>query len=351
MVDGRLVDLVPGSAFRRVSVPVPNHDWEDIAADDRGFLWIGDIGDNGCNRRSAVVHKVREPNPFTASRADVAASYPFRWPDSSLGGAGGRGRRGCSGVNSEALVVVDGSPYLISKNRRPGIYAFPSLSDGSTVTLRRVADVTEPPGGFNKLITAADVSRDGRRLLVATAAHDLLVYAGGGGGLSGAALVADLVSRPPAHSQQYRRDGGNEQVEGAAFAGAGYDTLLLSESGKLLYFPTRFYGSAPPRGRGSPDGVYRGSGSASRGSWQRFPHEANSGRVTITLEWDDPGAVVNLFVKDARGRTIAHDNSRGRGGRVGPRRITLDAGRTSIGSIAVKVKRGSTRYTVRVTGG
>jgi hypothetical protein len=43
--------------------------------------------------------------------------------------------------------------------------------------------------------------------------------------------------------------------------------------------------------------------------------------------------------------------ARAPGGRIGPRRITLDAGRTSIGSVAVKVKRGSTRYTVRVTDG
>src|SRR3954465_12348967 len=36
-----------GTLVRKYTVGVPNVDWEDIAADDRGHLYLGEIGNNG----------------------------------------------------------------------------------------------------------------------------------------------------------------------------------------------------------------------------------------------------------------------------------------------------------------
>ncbi|MFO0950915.1 MAG: hypothetical protein U0835_07120 [Isosphaeraceae bacterium] len=37
---------VDGSLIREYAVQAPNVDWEDIAVDDEGHLYLGDIGNN-----------------------------------------------------------------------------------------------------------------------------------------------------------------------------------------------------------------------------------------------------------------------------------------------------------------
>ncbi|CAN5561042.1 hypothetical protein BH23ACT7_BH23ACT7_04040 [soil metagenome] len=232
--DGRLVDLIPGVKFRRIRLPgLVNRDWEDIAIDG-GYLWLGDIGNNGdCTRTDLAVHKIREPDPYRATSASVVATYPFVWPDVTASR--------CTGRNAESLVVLDGKPYLISKSRPPGLYRFSTLSTSSRNLLKKLGTLTPPAGGFAKPATGADLSMDGRRLAVSTAAYNLYVYKTSNAGLRGEALLLDLISRPPAAKQQYRRDGGNEQVEGVAFVRGRHDIVLLSEARKILYFPVGFY--------------------------------------------------------------------------------------------------------------
>src|SRR5882762_5180336 len=50
----------------RASFPVTAvtlHDWEDIAIDDAGHLYIGDIGNNDSKRDTLAVYEIKEPNP------------------------------------------------------------------------------------------------------------------------------------------------------------------------------------------------------------------------------------------------------------------------------------------------
>jgi hypothetical protein len=50
----------------RASFPVIDvtlHDWEDIAIDDAGHLYIGDIGNNDSKRDTLAVYEIDEPNP------------------------------------------------------------------------------------------------------------------------------------------------------------------------------------------------------------------------------------------------------------------------------------------------
>ncbi len=44
-----------------------NVDWEDIAIDDEGFLYIADVGNNKNKREDLLVYKVSEPNPTDAN--------------------------------------------------------------------------------------------------------------------------------------------------------------------------------------------------------------------------------------------------------------------------------------------
>ncbi|HEX3214353.1 MAG TPA: hypothetical protein VH016_17420, partial [Actinomycetota bacterium] len=90
-------------------------------------------------------------------------------------------------------------------------------------------------------LSGADLSGDRRRLAVDT--HTVLyVYQAADPSLDGPALVADLISRPPAWTVQLAGPGaGAANVEGVAF---GYDSLdlnLLAENRDVYFVPASAY--------------------------------------------------------------------------------------------------------------
>src|SRR5262245_4271019 len=71
-----------GTLVREYRVAVPNVDWEDIATDDDGHLYVGDIGNNGCILPLRVVYRIDEPDPSRPSEKPLPvtlASY-YRFP-------------------------------------------------------------------------------------------------------------------------------------------------------------------------------------------------------------------------------------------------------------------------------
>jgi len=236
LVDGHLAEVAPGRRLRAIPVPgAVDVDWEDIARDDQGNLWIGDIGDNACQRRSVTLYKVREPDPATATRATLLASYRLRYPDHDPG---------CRGWDAESLFLVDGVPYVITKTALPAVYQAARLDPGGIAVLRRVGDLgsgsTEPV----LFPTGVDLSADHRRLVVASYAT-LAVYQSSDPLLAGQALVADLIGR---HARWTVPLGcllcpveQLSMVEGVAFAGAGHGLTLLSERHDVWLVPDGAY--------------------------------------------------------------------------------------------------------------
>jgi hypothetical protein len=229
-VTGGRVGKVGGAAFRAVPMPVKGRDWEDIARDDDGNLWIGDIGNNECDRDDTALLKVREPNPAATGKASVLATYRYRFPDPPPG---------CAGRNAEAMFLVDGVPYVIDKAEPSTVYRFPRLDPDGTVTLDKVGvlagDVTN--------LSGADLSADRTRLAVDT--HTALyIYQAGDPSAGGAALVTDLISRPPAWTVQLgggQAGGPATNVEGVAFAWDSHDLNLLAENRDVYFVPASAY--------------------------------------------------------------------------------------------------------------
>ncbi len=97
--DGRVL-----ASFR---VAAPNVDWEDIAADDAGHLYLGDIGNNGGLLPLRAVYRIDEPDPgrpnAEALRVTLATYYQF--PSKA-------GR-----FDAESLFVVGKDAFLIAKHR------------------------------------------------------------------------------------------------------------------------------------------------------------------------------------------------------------------------------------------
>ena len=153
-----------GALVAEVDLPgASNTDYEDIATGpgpdrDRTYLFIADTGNNALNRTQLVIWRLPEPSlPSTnlnqALVAERSEPIRFRYPTGTY--------------NNESLIVhpSTGALYIITKVNGPaGVYRFPSSAAGAAVqTLVRIA--TMNIGG---LVTAADLSEDGRRMLVRT---------------------------------------------------------------------------------------------------------------------------------------------------------------------------------------
>ena len=151
-----------------------NKDWEDLASFDLGgrhYLLVADTGDNGGKRRDFVLHVFEEPKVLRNGSLKPAWSIRARWAD---------GPRDCEAV---AVDAATGKVLLISKKRKPPeLFALP-LADprGEWREARRIGRLAGVPEAdkdlqrsdpklakLSPLVTAADISPDGRTLAVLT---------------------------------------------------------------------------------------------------------------------------------------------------------------------------------------
>ena len=136
------------------TVPVEkalNNDWEDIAADDQGNLYVGDIGNNLRVFPARYIYVVPEPDP--GANPPPHAGWTTRWKYKYPG----------ERFNAEALFVLNGRMYVISigQQGRPTTYRLdPIAEDECKLTLIQTLPVWMAQG--------ADVSLDGKRLVVCT---------------------------------------------------------------------------------------------------------------------------------------------------------------------------------------
>jgi hypothetical protein len=153
-----------GSLVREYKVSVPNVDWEDIATDDHGHLFIGEIGNNNALLPLRAVYQLDEPDPLRKSNDDdgflkvKTASY-YRFPPS--------GR-----FDAEGLVIDGDRALIVSKtfDGRPAeVYAVP-LNPPAPLIRPAVAERVGTLTGFTEAVTGAHLSPDGRRLVVCSLA-------------------------------------------------------------------------------------------------------------------------------------------------------------------------------------
>ena len=124
-------------------------DWEDIAIDDAGHLFLGDIGNNGAKRNSLTVYEIDEPNP-QAGAGSVSPKREWKLKFAS------------APFDCESLFIWKDYGYVISKvfdNASGQIFRFSLKDTNGPLTLEFVAatKITSP-------ITGADISADGNLL-------------------------------------------------------------------------------------------------------------------------------------------------------------------------------------------
>ena len=150
--DPRLVALnLQGEVLAEVEIDgAPNTDWEDICADDKGHLFIGDIGNNAGLFPARYVYQVKEPDPRNPPEYPIAYERRFRYvyPDKNH-------------FDSEALFWHEGSLYVVAKLRSPQAPIYRLKPDENDHC--QLDKVIELPAYF---VTGAEVSPNGHTLVL-----------------------------------------------------------------------------------------------------------------------------------------------------------------------------------------
>ncbi len=145
-----------GKGLGRISLTgARNIDWEDIAIDAGGMLYIGDFGNNSRKRKVLTIYAVGEPDPKSKLKAAaVKHKYRFRYP-------AGHGPFDC-----EAMFVRKGWAYLITKEMsRARLYRVRLDPTGSAKAKTIQAEYLGLLRGA-QWVTAADICPAGRRIAV-----------------------------------------------------------------------------------------------------------------------------------------------------------------------------------------
>ncbi len=150
-----------GRIIRRFRLAIPNLDWEDIAIDERGHLYLGDIGNNSGLLRVRTIYRLDEPSPWPAKDADrdvpltVVRSVTYVLPPSNR-------------FDAEGLVYDRGTAIVVAKyrdGREAELFAVPFEPPPAGTGPVSVRSIGRLPG-FTEPATGADLSEDGTLLAV-----------------------------------------------------------------------------------------------------------------------------------------------------------------------------------------
>lgn len=117
-----------GQVLARLRVDqAQNVDWEDIALDDAGNLWLADSGNNESDRRDLALHRIPELDPRAGlDHVAVDRSVRFRYADQHEFG------QARANFDAESLLWWDGRLWLFTKHRgdcNTKLYRFPALAE------------------------------------------------------------------------------------------------------------------------------------------------------------------------------------------------------------------------------
>ena len=154
-----------GELLQKVSIKnAKNRDWEDMARDTMGYLYIGDFGNNRNNRENLVIYKVPEPLPgLEEVRAEkIKFSYPDqkRFPPKPKD----------FNFDSEAMLYANDSLYVFSKNRSSPfkdhvkVYRIPATPGEYVAEL--IGTIPTCDDRYWCQVTAADLSPDGKTIVL-----------------------------------------------------------------------------------------------------------------------------------------------------------------------------------------
>jgi hypothetical protein len=213
-----------GTIVREFRLAVPNIDWEDIAADDQGHIYVGDIGNNGGLLAIRVIHRFDEPDPAKPAgqplRPSVSAFYGFPRADR---------------FDAEGLILEPGtsSAVVVAKRfdgREADLFAIPLNPPAPLLRPASPRPIGTLPG-FVEPATGASLSDDNRLLAVCSSAVTRIYRRQADSGWS---LLAE-VRHDPLRIEGITWDGGDLIL---VSEGQGIDRIAEATWRRLARVPT-----------------------------------------------------------------------------------------------------------------
>ena len=141
-----------GRWITSVKVNTPNVDWEELTSDERGHLYIGDIGNNNGKRKEFKIYKL--PLKLVGNKIiEVQETITFRLPPEAH-----------KKNDFEAFFLWKDDFYLFSKNNKKGVVLKVPNKEGQYtaefITYFKLAD------GDDNRITSADIRSDGEEVVL-----------------------------------------------------------------------------------------------------------------------------------------------------------------------------------------
>jgi len=196
-----------GELLGQRELPVSNVDWESLADDGQGTLFVTDAGNNDNSRRDLIIYRVNPNQP------DQVGKINFRYPDQSAFPPPKDERN----FDCEASLWHAGKVYLFTKDRAQQstskVYSVPAQPGSYTAELVTKLSVAGE-------VTDADLSPDSRRLAL-LGREELYLFEG-----------SDLASAMQATPKTVSLKGAG-QTEGILFL--DNNTLLISTEQGALY--------------------------------------------------------------------------------------------------------------------
>jgi len=165
-----------GQVRRAITViNVANNDWEDMAVDDDGNIYIADLGNNSNNRQDLAIYRIPNPENTTGNTA-TAEIMQIAYADQTAFPPPASQRN----FDVEAMIWRAGYLYLFTKDRSSPFTGITKLykvhaQPGSHLLLPEDSFYAGPDSDLDR-ITSADYNRYTNQLVLLT--HNrLLLYA------------------------------------------------------------------------------------------------------------------------------------------------------------------------------
>ena len=142
-----------------------NTDWEDLAKDASGNLFIGDFGNNNNERKDLVIYKLPNPEKEAGDKIE-AQKIKFRYPDQQRFPPSKKNRL----YDAEAFFHWQDHLYIFTKDRsRPYqgktlVYRVPDKE--GTYEAERVGEINLCNDRNHCSVTGADISSDGKNIVL-----------------------------------------------------------------------------------------------------------------------------------------------------------------------------------------
>ena len=160
-INGNLIQPSNIHAYKGISIiGALNVDWEGIASDNSGNLYIGDIGNNYKDKELFVVYKIKEPLPSEETSAMVEQIIKFFYPANEEPAS----KR--QEINAEALFWAQNHLFIITKggkSRFTDLYALNMATAELENALTLIGSFD-----FKGMVTGADATADGKKIAVLT---------------------------------------------------------------------------------------------------------------------------------------------------------------------------------------